>query len=467
MVANTSPVQQPAHGTVSINANGTYSYTPVSGYTGTDLFKYQVCDSGSPAVCDIATVNININPKDKATNNAPVALSDNAVTNKDTPVSGNVMTNDKDPDGGQTLTASVVSNPIYGTLVLNPNGTYTYTPNAGFTGSDIFTYKVCDNGSPVLCDEAVVNITVKAADGSNIPPVANDDLFIRDPASGISGNVLVNDSDPNGGTLTVNTTPISNPSNGSVVLNANGTFTYTPNAGYTGIDMFTYQVCNNQTPKQCSQATVYIMAGNIATGNTDIRVTKTVNKTAALVNDILTYTLVVKNLGPDPATNIIVKDSLSAGLVYQSASANKGTFVNPQWNITLLASGDSAVLTLIAKVIAEGVSTNFAKVVGQDQTDPNAQNNVASACSSVPMNICRGDKLQLSVPSTYTNVKWYKDGVMVASGNVYLATESGTYTMSASNGTCPSNGCCPFVVVVTECCPANVCIPVTITKVIR
>ena len=439
---------------------------PVTGFTGTDFFKYQVCDSGTPAVCDVATVNINVKPSNITNNNAPVALSDNAVTKVNTAVSGNVMTNDKDPDKGQILTAAIVTQPTHGTVTLNANGTYTYTPTTGFVGSDSFTYKVCDNGTPSLCDDAVVNLTITGADVNNLPPVANDDIFFRDPAQGVTGNVLTNDSDPNGGTLTVTTTPISNPSNGTVTINANGTFTYTPNTGYTGFDSFVYQVCNNQTPKTCSQATVYILTGN-ATGISDINITKTANKSTAALNDIITYTIVVKNDGADVATNVVVKDSLSTGLIFQSASATKGTFTNPTWTIPVLASGESVTLTLTAKVTVEGVSMNYARVVSQDQTDSNSQNNTASACSSVPMNICRGDKIQLSVSSIYTDVKWYKDGVMVASGNIFLASESGTYTMTASNNTCPANGCCPFIIVVTECCPANICIPVTISKIIR
>ena len=82
----------------------------------------------------------------------------------------------------------------------------------------------------------------------------------------VSGNVLDNDSDPEGDTQTVNTTPVDDVDNGTLVLNADGTFSYAPNDGFTGTDSFVYSVCDDGTPQACDQATVYITVGG--TGNT-------------------------------------------------------------------------------------------------------------------------------------------------------------------------------------------------------
>ncbi|NJN78484.1 MAG: cadherin-like domain-containing protein, partial [Saprospiraceae bacterium] len=179
LVVATTPVVAPIHGTVTITANGTYNYIPAANYTGVDTFQYRVCDSGSPAVCDIATVTIDIYKLvDPTINNQPIALGDNFSTVKGVAISGNVLGNDKDPDTGQTLTATKLSDPGNGLVVFNSNGTFTYTPNPNFVGTDSFIYTVCDNGSPTLCNDATVQIEVKATPGAgvNLPPVLNDAL---------------------------------------------------------------------------------------------------------------------------------------------------------------------------------------------------------------------------------------------------------------------------------------------------
>lgn len=465
LTVSTTPVQQPTNGTVTLTTAGGYTYTPNSNFTGTDTFKYRVCDSGTPAVCDTATVLITVRDP-LATNNPPVALSDNAATKVGVPVSGNVLTNDTDPDPGQTLTASIVSNPMHGTVVLNPNGTYTYTPTAGYVGDDKFTYQVCDNGTPSLCTTATVDLNIYATEALNLPPVANSDVFTRTPTGSATGNVLINDKDPEGGILTINTTPTVGPTNGTVVINPDGTFTYTPNPGYTGPDQFVYEICDNYTPKACSQAVVFIIPQVATTSNADLRVTKTLtgNKVRTL-NESLTYTVVVRNLGPDAATNIVVKDSVGIGLELLTGTPNKGTFSNPLWNIPSLAAGDSAILTITAKVIAEGVSFNHVRIVQSSTNDPVKNNNEASTCVTVPLKLCTGEKVEVSVPTNYTNVTWYKNGQQVATGNVVLFSEIGTYTYTATNTNCPASGCCPVVIESsTNCCPVQLCVPLTVKK---
>lgn len=463
----TTLVQQPSHGTVTLTSAGNYTYTPTNNYTGTDSFKYRVCDSGTPSVCDTATVFITVRDP-QATNNPPVALGDNAATKSGVPVSGNVLTNDSDPDPGQTLTASLVSNPSNGTVTFNPNGTYTYTPNAGFIGTDQFVYKACDNGTPQLCANATVSINVYGSEFSNLPPVANADLFTRTPSGPATGNVLTNDKDPEGGVLTINTTPVVGPSNGTVVINSDGTFTYTPNSGYTGPDQFVYEVCDNFTPKACSQAVVFIIPKLVAKGTADLQIKKTVigaSDKIIQLNGNVTYQIVVKNLGPDLATNVVVKDSVDAGLQLLTGVPTKGTFSSPLWTIPSLASGDSAVLTVTAKAVQEGIRFNYARIVSSDQNDPVKTNNETDVCVTVPIKLCVNQSVEATVPSTYTNVIWYKNGQQVATGNVVMFSEIGRYTFTASNSTCPASGCCPLVIESgTNCCPANLCIPVTVKK---
>jgi gliding motility-associated-like protein len=253
---NTTPVTNPLHGILSLNENGTFSYTPDAMYTGTDQFIYQICDNGTPQACDKATVYLTILP----INHPPVAINDLNSTNKDKPVSGNVLTNDSDPDGDllKVNTTPIIS-PKNGNLKLNPDGTYTYTPNAGFAGTEKFTYQVCDNQTPALCAQAEVTITVINPSAINNPPVANEDSYYGKADSPVKGNVLTNDWDPEGNLNPTSVALVGTaPANGTLTLNPDGTFTFVPSAGFTGKVSFTYKVCDTGVPSLCDDAIVTI-----------------------------------------------------------------------------------------------------------------------------------------------------------------------------------------------------------------
>ncbi|MBL0047301.1 MAG: tandem-95 repeat protein [Bacteroidetes bacterium] len=254
LTVNTTPIVNVVNGTLILNANGTFTYTPNANFTGIDFFIYSVCDNGIPSQCSQATVTINVDP----INDAPIAVDDNATTPEDVVLNGaSVLLNDADPENDAlTVTTTPVIAPVNGVLVLNANGTYTYTPNANFNGSDSFVYQVCDNGTPVECSTATVFITITPV---NDAPIAVDDNASTTEDVVLNGTtVLANDNDPEGGILTVNTTPVVAPISGILVLNANGTYTYTPNLNFNGTDSFVYSVCDNGIPTQCAQATVFI-----------------------------------------------------------------------------------------------------------------------------------------------------------------------------------------------------------------
>lgn len=205
------------------------------------------------------------------------------------------------------------------------------------------------------------------------------------------------------------------------------------------------------------------------TGPADLMVSKEVtgNKVRAL-GETLTYRVVVRNLSNIAATNIVVKDSLSAGLTLTGGAPNKGTFTNYLWNIPTLVAGDSAVLTVTALVGVQGVSFNYALIKQADQADNNTINNEAAACVTVPIQLCSGQMGEATVPGTYTNVVWFRDGQQIGTGNTLTISQTGTYTFTASNSTCPANGCCPLLVVADEnCCPPQICVPVQVRIIKR
>lgn len=184
-----------------------------------------------------------------------VPVSDNPVrlTAKDDaygtligqPVAGNVAANDPAPTG-TTAVYTIVTGPSHGTVpALDPaTGAFVYTPGAGFTGADTFTYKRCRADVPTLCDTATVTVTVIGA---------VDDSAVTKVNTPVSGNMAINDGViPSGAIFTKAT----DPAHGTVVVNPNGTYTYTPEAGYAGLDSFTYNLCTAGASPVCSTATV-------------------------------------------------------------------------------------------------------------------------------------------------------------------------------------------------------------------
>src|SRR5262249_46858439 len=133
-------VSNPTHGSLTLNSNGSFSYVPAANYTGPDSFTYQASDG--QANTTTVTVTLTVSPM----NDAPVAADDAFTTSEDTMLTVSVpglLANDSDVDG-DPLTSVLVSNPTHGTLTLNGDGSFTYTPATNYNGPDSFTYQVSD-----------------------------------------------------------------------------------------------------------------------------------------------------------------------------------------------------------------------------------------------------------------------------------------------------------------------------------
>jgi hypothetical protein len=202
------------------------------------------------------------------------AYNDNSITPVNTAVSGNVRTNDDLNNGTTSLVVATTPlvPPIHGSVTLSSTGAYTYVPSPNYTGPDSFTYRVCDQGSLVACDDATVYIDVYQPidPNTNNAPIVLGDAFTTTKGIPVSGSVLGNDADPDAG-QTLTATQISNPSNGMLGFNADGTFVYTPNQGYVGDDSFIYTACDNGTPTECRGAVVQITVIDTPTPNTNLR----------------------------------------------------------------------------------------------------------------------------------------------------------------------------------------------------
>jgi len=223
--------EQPAHGTVVLNLDGTLSYTPEAGYSGSDSFTYMVSDGqGGTATATVQLVVTSVN-------HAPDANKDRVSTDQGEAVVIDVLANDTDPDG-DSLTIESFRQPKHGTVELNDDGTFTYTPDDGYCGKDYFYYTVSDGHGGT--DRTKVYIKVEPGQPENTAPAADDDAVATLANQAVVIDVLANDWDRDGDPLQIDR--VEQPEHGTVVMNADGTLSYQPEAGFTGTDRFTYTV---------------------------------------------------------------------------------------------------------------------------------------------------------------------------------------------------------------------------------
>ena len=180
---------------------------------------------------DVIGLGVIVN--DDGGNNPPVANDDVATTDEDTPVDGNVLANDNDPNPGDVLTARVLTGVSDGTLDFNETtGAFTYTPDANFNGSDSFTYEADDGNGGT--STATVTITINPV---NDAPVALDDTATTDEDVAVTVDVLANDSDVDGPSLTIDS--IDSVVGGTANI-VGGQIEFTPTANFNGTARVNY-----------------------------------------------------------------------------------------------------------------------------------------------------------------------------------------------------------------------------------
>ncbi|MBT2339800.1 MULTISPECIES: Ig-like domain-containing protein [Pseudomonas] len=266
-------------GTLRINADGSYLFTPTSGYHGdVPVVTYSISDGTGGS--DSADLTLRVNAR-------PVAVDDGLQTvQQGNTASGNVLPNDSDPEGnalsvsgftvvgvagsfnpGDTATISGV-----GTLILNADGSYVFTPTSTYHGDvPVVTYTLSDGvgGS----DNADLTLRV------NAPPVAVDDgLQTVQQGNPASGNVLPNDTDPDGNTLNVSGFTVAgvsgsfNPGDtatisgvGTLTLNADGSYVFTPTSAYHGdVPVVTYGISDGVGGSDSADLTIRVNAPPVA-----------------------------------------------------------------------------------------------------------------------------------------------------------------------------------------------------------
>jgi VCBS repeat-containing protein len=307
------------HGTVNVNANGDFTYTPTANYNGADNFTYTVSDGLGGS--NTYTISINI----AAVNDLPVANNDNITGLEDNSVTGNVLTNDSDLES-PTLNAVVVSGPANGILTLNSNGSFTYTPNANWNGTETFTYKANDGTDN--SNVATVTIAITPINDAPNNSAVTLPTILKDSGAHLitQAQLLANALDVDGDALTAINLAIS-VGNGVLVDNTNGTWTYTPGAKDESLVTFSYTVTDG----------TLIAAG---TAKMDIvpviaPIVPTPTPITPIIVDPITITPTPKPITTDPSTptdfNPINKPSATNQATPQIASAinnNQNIIVN-------------------------------------------------------------------------------------------------------------------------------------------
>jgi hypothetical protein len=232
----------PAHGTVILNGDGTLTYTPESGFRGTDTFEFTVSD-GRASVTDTVTVTV--------ANAAPVARTDAFTVSSNAPTTLDVLGNDTDPNS-DALTVTIDTAPADGGATV-VGGAVEYQAHDGFHGTDTFRYTIDDGHGGT----AQATVTVVAVD---MPPRAHPDAAGTGTDSPVTISVLANDTDPNGDVLTMTATTA--PAHGTIVATPDGVVTYTPETGFCGTDLFTYTVAD--PAGNTDAAAVVVSVANVA-----------------------------------------------------------------------------------------------------------------------------------------------------------------------------------------------------------
>jgi VCBS repeat-containing protein len=246
----TEVYQNPGHGDLVFNPDGSFIYTPATDYNGPDSFQYRVYDGTSYSLP--AMVSLTITP----VNDLPVAADQTVTTDEDVAVDITLTATDVDLPG-QPLTFTLLTPPGSGLLTGTPPN-LTYTPELNYNGDDSFTFMANDGEENSL--PATVHITIIPV---NDAPVALDDSYpvtenmtLTVPAPG----VLNNDSDVDNLVLTAEL--ISPPSKGELTLAPSGGFTYIPHAYANGTDSFTYRTQDGTLSSQTATVTLTIAAVN-------------------------------------------------------------------------------------------------------------------------------------------------------------------------------------------------------------
>lgn len=449
---DTTAVSGPAHGTLVLNADGSFSYTPDAQFNGADSFTYRLLDANGASATAVVTITVS------AVNDAPVstALGDRSAVDSAS-VSFSIAASFSDVDSGDTLSYSASGLPAG--LSINAatgviSGTLSTHASQGGTGG-VYTVQVTATDAGGLTTSRTFAYTI-----SNPAPVASADTFTVAEDGSLSGNLLASngagaDSDSDGDTLSIETTPVSGPGKGAVTLNANGTFTYTPNANATGTDTFTYRLVDSDGATSTATVTITISAVNDAPTATALADRTGVDGGSVsfalgsafldLDGDALNFsaTGLPSGLGINPTTGTIsgtigghASQGGSAGVysVTVTASDGNGGSVSRSFNYTITNPGPVANADSVTG--SEDQAGGITGTVLTNDTDPDgdaltASTTLVSQPAHGTVSLSSTGAFVYTPASNYNGNDSFRYTVLDADGGSAVATV--TLTITASN----------------------------------
>ena len=375
----------PANGTVTVNVDGTYTYTPNKDYNGTDSFTITISDGKGGNVT--VPVNITVTP----VNDVPVASSPAITTPEDTPQNGTITVTDVD---GGTPVFSVTTPPANGTVTVNTDGTYTYTPKPNYNGPDTFTVTVDDgNGGKTT---VTIPVTVAPVNDS---PVASAPNISTNAGVAVGGKVTASDIDGDNLTYTV-TAPAGN---GTVVFNSDGSYTYTPNPGFSGTDNFIVTVSDGKG----GSINVPISVNVIFVPNPSMSVVKT----GVAAPNTITYSFNIKNTGNVTLFDFVLDDA-RIGINSKAISIPGGILPGARFTV-------SEIYTLTQADREKGSVDNSATVsakdaagtVVKDVTGTTDNNDLATSIVLPPLAVAINDSFETDANKAVINEVRSNDNV--------------------------------------------------------
>ena len=348
----TTLASQAQNGTVTVNADGSFTYVPNAGFIGTDSFSFTVSDgvlTSAPA-----TVTLTVKPD----NTPPVSVDQSYSVMHDSILgvnaSSGVLSNAGDADGDPLL-AQLVTGPANGTLTLNLDGSFQYLPNSGYAGADSFTYQAFDGTT--VSNTSTVSLTVL----SSAPLVVNENYGVHAgqalvvAAPGLLAGAQAADNQP------LTTSLVTGASDGTVTVNADGSFSYVPNAGFTGTDSFVYDVSD----------------GTLSTSGTVFLNIHSTNTTPVVTN--LNYSsLHDRSLTVPASTGVLAGatdadgDPLTATLVSGSGPSDGTVTLNPDGSFTYTPNAGFTGTDSFQFAANDGLANSSAGTASIAVTDPNA-----------------------------------------------------------------------------------------------
>ncbi|PZQ90837.1 MAG: hypothetical protein DI534_06535, partial [Leifsonia xyli] len=295
----------PASGTLTIAADGSYTYTPAAGFSGIVTSTYTVQDAGGRTDTAVLTIRV-----------GPLAVADTDSTTAGTPITRNAAAGVLPDDLGPSLTVTGYTQPASGTLTIAADGSYSYTPAAGFSGQAVANYTITDGNG--LTDSTTLTITVTPVAVNDTDSTTAGTPITRAAAAGVL-------PDDTGSGLTV--TGFTLPASGTLTIAADGSYSYTPAAGFSGVVSSTYTVTDSSG--QTTTATLTITVNPLAVDDTDATTAGTsITRTGTdnLLGDDLGTGLTVTGVSSTPAGVGTLTVQPNGDYSYTPAGGYSGTF---------------------------------------------------------------------------------------------------------------------------------------------